>query len=66
MAAAQLVEEELAWKAEESRQRQRLDKAEREYKAEKKWREVEKAKGKKRKADEEEELYEESVKEKER
>jgi len=51
LVAAQLVEEELAWKAEESRRRERLDEAERMYEAKKKRRETEKAKGKKRKAD---------------
>ena len=56
LAAAQLVEEELAWKAEESQRRQRLNEVE------KKWREMEKAKGKKRNADEEDEMDEGSVK----
>ena len=56
LAAAQLVEEELAWKAEESRRRERLDEAE------KKRRETEKAKGKKRKADEDDETDEGSGK----
>ena len=41
---------------------ERLDEAERRYKMEKKWRETEKAKGKKRKADEEEETDEGSIK----
>jgi len=62
LAAVQLVEEELAWKAEESRRRERLDEAERMYEAEKKQRETEKAKGKKRKADEEDEMDEGSGK----
>jgi len=62
LAAVQLVEEELAWKAEESQRRERLDEAERRYEAEKKQREMEKAKGKKRKADEEEETDEGSIK----
>jgi len=62
LAAAQLIEEELAWKAEESQRRERFDKAERRYEAEKKRREMEKEKGKKRKADEEEESDEGSVK----
>ena len=48
LAAAQLVEEKLAQKAEESQRRERLDEVERKYKAEKKWREMEKAKGKTR------------------
>jgi len=52
LAAAQLIEEELARKAEESRRRERLNEAERMYEAEKKRRETEKAKRKKRKADE--------------
>jgi len=34
LAAAQLVEEELTWKVEESRRRERLDKAEGKYRAE--------------------------------
>jgi len=62
LAAAQLIEEELAWKAEESRRRERLDEAERMYEAEKKRREMEKAKGKKRKADEDDETDEGSGK----
>jgi len=62
LAAAQLVEEELVWKVEESRRRERLDEAERMYEAEKKWREMEKAKGKKRKADEDDETDEGSGK----
>ena len=62
LAAAQLVEEELVWKAEESWRRERLNKAEQKYEAEKKQREMEKVKGKKRKVDEEEELDEGSVK----
>jgi len=62
LAAAQLVEGELVWKAEESRRRERLDEAERMYEAEKKWREMEKSKGKKRKADEDDEMDEGSGK----
>ena len=62
LAAAQLVEEELMWKAKESRRRERLDKAERRYEVEKKWREMEKGKGKKRKADEDDEMDEGSGK----
>ena len=62
LAAAQLVEEELVRKAEESRRRERLDEAERMYEAEKKRREMEKAKGKKRKADEDDETDEGSGK----
>jgi len=49
-------------KAEESRRRKRLNKAERMYEAEKKQRETEKAKGKKRKADEDDEMDEGSGK----
>jgi len=56
LAAAQLIEEELARKAEESWRRERLDKAE------KKRREMEKAKGKKRKADEDDKTDEGSGK----
>jgi len=56
LAAAQLVEEELAWKAEESQRRERLDEAE------KKRRETEKVKGKKRKADEDDEMDDGSIK----
>ena len=56
LAAAQLVEEELAQKAEESWRRERLNEAE------KKRRETEKAKGKKRKADEDDETDEGSGK----
>ena len=55
LAAAQLIEEELARKAEESRRRERLDEAERMYEADNKRMETEKAKGKKRKADEDDE-----------
>ena len=62
LVAAQLVEEELAWKVEESRRRERLDEAERMYEVEKKRRETEKAKGKKRKADEDDETDEGSGK----
>ena len=62
LAAAQLVEEELAQKAEESWRRERLDEVERMYEAEKKRRETEKAKGKKRKADEDDETDEGSGK----
>jgi len=62
LAAAQLVEEELAREAEESRRRERLDEAERRYEVEKKWREMEKVKGKKRKADEDDETDEGSGK----
>jgi len=62
LAAVQLIEEELAQKAEESRRRERLNKAERRYEAEKKRREKEKVKGKKRNADEEEETDEGSGK----
>ena len=62
LAAAQLIEEGLAWKVEESRRRQRLDKAERKYKVEKKWRETEKLKGKKRKADKDNEMDKGSIK----
>jgi len=62
LAAAQLIEEELARKAEESWRRERLDEAERMYEAEKKQRETEKAKGKKRKADEDDETDEGSGK----
>ena len=62
MVAAQLVDEELARKAEESWRRERLDKVERMYEAEKKRREMEKAKGKKRKADEDDETDEGSGK----
>ena len=51
LAAAQLVEEELVWKGEESWRRERLNKAEQKYEAEKKQREMEKVKGKKRKVD---------------
>jgi len=54
----------LAWKAEESQRKQRLDEVEQEYEAEKKWRETEKMKGKKRKVDEEDELDEGSIKRK--
>jgi len=56
LAAAQLVEEDLAWKVEESWRRQRLNEAE------KKRREMEKLKGKKRKADEDDETDKGSVK----
>ena len=56
LAAAQLVEEELVQKVEESWRRQRLDEVE------KKRREMEKVKGKKRKADKEEESDEGSIK----
>ena len=56
MVAAQLIEEELVWKVEESRSRERLDEAE------KKQRETEKVKGKKRKADEDEESDKGSIK----
>jgi len=56
LAAVQPVEEELAWKVEESRRRQRFDEAE------KKHREMEKSKGKKRKADEDDETDKGSVK----
>ena len=62
LAAAQLVEEELVRKAEESWRRERLDKAERKYEAEKKQRETEKAKGKKRKVDEDNKMDEGSIK----
>jgi len=62
LAAAQLVEEELAWKVEESQRRERLNKVERMYEVEKKWRETEKVKGKKRKADEDDEMDEGSRK----
>jgi len=62
LAAVQLVEEELAQKAEESRRRERLDEVERMYEAERKRRETEKAKGKKRKADEDDETDEGSGK----
>jgi len=55
LVAVQLIEE-LVWKVEESRRRERLDKAE------KKQRETEKAKGKKRKVDEDKESDEGSVK----
>ena len=55
LVAVQLIEE-LVWKVEESRRRERLDKAE------KKRRETEKAKGKKRKVDEDKESDEGSVK----
>ena len=58
LAAVQLIEEELARKVEESWRRERLDEAERMYEAEKKRRETEKAKGKKRKADEDDEMDE--------
>jgi len=62
LAAAQLIEEELAQKAEESQRRERLDKAEQKYKVEKKQREMEKVKGNKRKVDEDDETDEGSVK----
>ena len=54
----------MAWKAEESQRKQRLDEGEQEDEAEKKWRETEKMKGKKRKVDEEDELDEGSIKRK--
>jgi len=62
LAAVQLVEEELAWKVEESWRRERLDEVERMYEAEKKRRETEKVKGKKRKVDEDDETDEGSGK----
>jgi len=62
LVAAQLIEEELVRKAEEGQRRERLDEAERMYEVEKKQRETEKAKGKKRKADEDDETDEGSGK----